>query len=387
MTPTPDWTYFEEPSEDQLLAALDAAAEKGGIWDAIVVDEAQDFQRDWWDLVEASLRVAPGILYVFADDDQQMLAAGNYPPAEEIQPMVRNCRNSGSVYQAMRLLVPGLARPEELLTGGSFDLYLTDPGRLLDGLPNVTSQLNGLAIDERLVVLVMPGRIAQVLEMYEELPTTRAMEWRTPVVSEFKRLFQHLPSLSSFKGRRQYEKTRHSLIGKLTEDLSHSLYPNEEDIDVVQSTAEQIQRWFPHVDWRLPMEPVRFLCDGNQVRLNPLRSGPSLFPRIQFFASRAWPDTIPRGEMIHLRSPGCLDVRSEIPECRSLRDSAVQGIGGRHCRRPLGATEIAISPGRPVRCCLESSLSSVSSCSHDMPERFAFAFSRCCNDHIADDFS
>ena len=43
-------------------------------WDAILVDEGQDFQRAWWEVVEASLQPGSGILQVFYDANQAVYA-------------------------------------------------------------------------------------------------------------------------------------------------------------------------------------------------------------------------------------------------------------------------------------------------------------------------
>jgi hypothetical protein len=43
-------------------------------WDAIVVDEGQDFQRAWWDIVEATLKYDSGVLQVFYDANQAVYA-------------------------------------------------------------------------------------------------------------------------------------------------------------------------------------------------------------------------------------------------------------------------------------------------------------------------
>jgi superfamily I DNA and RNA helicase len=60
--------------EQVLPEALDKAAERTGpAFDAIVVDEAQDFARTWWTSLLRLLRDGDdGILYVFADDNQRL---------------------------------------------------------------------------------------------------------------------------------------------------------------------------------------------------------------------------------------------------------------------------------------------------------------------------
>jgi hypothetical protein len=61
-----------EYPEDALMDALERAPESA-LFDAIVVDEGQDFQRGWWIALEMCLRdPASGCFYVFYDDNQRV---------------------------------------------------------------------------------------------------------------------------------------------------------------------------------------------------------------------------------------------------------------------------------------------------------------------------
>jgi hypothetical protein len=74
-----DSTYWEEflPGEMVSLAGALPEAER---FDAIVIDEAQDFAESWWPAVVASLRSPDdGCLYVFADEGQRVFARQGRP--------------------------------------------------------------------------------------------------------------------------------------------------------------------------------------------------------------------------------------------------------------------------------------------------------------------
>lgn len=61
--------FFEKDHPDALLAALDV--EKSWRFDAIVVDEAQDFMDDWWVSLQLTLDdPEKGAMYIFYDDSQ-----------------------------------------------------------------------------------------------------------------------------------------------------------------------------------------------------------------------------------------------------------------------------------------------------------------------------
>ena len=99
--PTDDATGPESPYfEHRLPEALAEAAERlGPRYDAVVVDEAQDFRAWWWPAL-LSLHSDPdeGLLYVFADDDQN-LYGGTLPIEEKdrVGPIPHNLRNTKEI--------------------------------------------------------------------------------------------------------------------------------------------------------------------------------------------------------------------------------------------------------------------------------------------------
>lgn len=301
--PSDEWTYYDEPTDEQLIEALDVLAGSPRRWDAIIVDEGQDFRPDWWDILETALRIAPGILYVFVDDDQRILAARDYPAAEYIQPMTRNCRNSGSVYSAMRTLVPGLARPEaNLLNEGEFHLFLARPGGLLEALPLVSAHLDGLAPLESVTILVATGEVEPVVEQYPQLPITHSPDWRGVVVSEMEGVLRESQARTSpLPG---HPETSRPLAIDALAGLSHSPSPNISDVALVCSFAKEIQGCFPRILWdRLPQRPrPHFLMDEHVLVLRKLFH--SWSTTVAFFASPTWIDTVPTVQYMSTRPYG-----------------------------------------------------------------------------------
>ncbi len=110
------WSYFEEPDTDTLNIAFDILIEKGGCFDAIIVDEGQDFRGEWWTTVEAGLRRKEhGVLYIFHDDRQALLPYRSDYPIEDLFELSRNCRNAGVIFELLRPFHWQLPRPEVLL--------------------------------------------------------------------------------------------------------------------------------------------------------------------------------------------------------------------------------------------------------------------------------
>ena len=92
--------FYEEEAPMLLLEALQKIPEER--YDAIVVDEGQDFLPDWWPCLEDALKNgSEGTLYAFYDPDQTIF--GNYRPPEALDVvehrLVYNCRNTVSIIE------------------------------------------------------------------------------------------------------------------------------------------------------------------------------------------------------------------------------------------------------------------------------------------------
>lgn len=106
----PGSAYFEHALPEALA---EAAARLGPRYDAIVVDEAQDF-REWWWPALLTLHVDPdaGRLFVFADDNQN-LYGGRLPVAEEdlVGPIPLNLRNTKRIGEFVSVFYRGSQKP------------------------------------------------------------------------------------------------------------------------------------------------------------------------------------------------------------------------------------------------------------------------------------
>jgi hypothetical protein len=94
---------------------LDAVCKLGSRYDAIIVDEGQDFDPSWWMILEQCLKdPSRGLLYIFYDDNQGIYGKRQYFPISD-EPFVleENCRNTKKIlklvnefYQADNLPIP-----------------------------------------------------------------------------------------------------------------------------------------------------------------------------------------------------------------------------------------------------------------------------------------
>jgi hypothetical protein len=102
-----DPLYWEDrlPAEMQELAEALARGQK---FDAIVIDEAQDFADSWWPALLAALKdPEAGGIYAFSDQGQRVLARYGEPPVPLVPLMLdHNLRNTKQIAGAFNPLAP-----------------------------------------------------------------------------------------------------------------------------------------------------------------------------------------------------------------------------------------------------------------------------------------
>jgi hypothetical protein len=98
--------FFEHDLPAEMLE-MAAALPDGQKFDAIVIDEAQDFADSWWEPVLAALRDPDvGGLYVFIDEGQRVFDRQGTPPVPLV-PLIldQNIRNTRQIANAFQPLV------------------------------------------------------------------------------------------------------------------------------------------------------------------------------------------------------------------------------------------------------------------------------------------
>jgi superfamily I DNA/RNA helicase len=77
-------------------------------FDAVVIDEGQDFAQSWWDAVLAALRDPDeGSLYVFSDEGQRIFARQGRPTVDLLSiPLTENLRNTKQIAGTFSSLAP-----------------------------------------------------------------------------------------------------------------------------------------------------------------------------------------------------------------------------------------------------------------------------------------
>ena len=92
--------YFDHVLPELMMEAIERL---GAQYDAIIVDEGQDFHDNWWVPLQCLLHDPDqGIFYVFFDDNQNLYRTAQTIPLEFAPlSLTRNCRNTQRIHQVV----------------------------------------------------------------------------------------------------------------------------------------------------------------------------------------------------------------------------------------------------------------------------------------------
>jgi hypothetical protein len=230
------WSHFHEPLEKDLTDAFDRLSAVPPAYDAVIVDEGQDFRAEWWILLETALKPSElSWFYIFHDDQQSLLEQRCvYPIADPVVDLSRNCRNAGRIYDLMRKFDGTLPETEAPLRDtGRVVLRRYEPGD--EGI-TLMRTLNGLVKDQPLsdVVVLWSGDdglaacpfAGQLVKLF-----TRA--WQEEVMERFDTFFR---AVTFDAPQSVIDEMRWHRLGPLTDDPS----PTPDDLVEVAATARRV---------------------------------------------------------------------------------------------------------------------------------------------------
>ena len=118
--------YWNEQLPEVLV---DATAKLGGVYDALMVDEAQDLHNHWLTALMSTLRdEEDGYMWLFMDSNQQVYEARlDVPPEFQRFELTVNCRNTQAIHREVMKKFKGEIKPEALgPKGRPVELIKTD---------------------------------------------------------------------------------------------------------------------------------------------------------------------------------------------------------------------------------------------------------------------
>jgi superfamily I DNA and RNA helicase len=170
----PGGDEFDHHMPMALAVAVDAL---GPIYDAIVVDEAQDFGDEYWLPVEMLLtRPDKAMLYVFLDENQDIYhRSANIPVTGEPMVLDRNCRNTDAIHAAAYSHYRGAAvEPPEIAGIGVERLFASDIEKQARSIGSLVTKL---VADEN----VAPHEIAILLCDASDRPASERALQKLPL--------------------------------------------------------------------------------------------------------------------------------------------------------------------------------------------------------------
>jgi hypothetical protein len=156
-----DGRYFDDVLPELMMDAIDRL---GTQYDAVIVDEGQDFRDNWWVSLQCLLRDPDqSIFYVFFDDNQNLYRTAQAIPLELAPfPLTRNCRNTRRIHQVVMQFYQSDQVP--LAQGPLGQLVEVHTYADMNGLKRVLRQvLHRLVVEENvfpedIVILTPKGR-------------------------------------------------------------------------------------------------------------------------------------------------------------------------------------------------------------------------------------
>lgn len=150
-----DRTWYNETAPQILFEAL---IRTGTRYDAILIDEAQDFERGWLDALQLSLLADGGSWLRFADPRQNIYGrAWQMPGDMPLLPLFFNCRNAAAIARLVSAQHGGGLGYSPLAEGGKVEFIPVESGKepLLEATKTLLQRLlgeEGLAPDQIMVI-------------------------------------------------------------------------------------------------------------------------------------------------------------------------------------------------------------------------------------------
>ncbi len=290
--PMRTWTNYDEPTEGDIELAFDALVDTGPVYDAIIVDEGQDFRETWWVLIQTALITSQDILYIFFDDNQSLLPQRSiYPIANAPYTLSRNCRNAGRVFDLVRCLHPQAPEPS---------LFLAD-----SGIAKLT--IFDLGTEKQAIVFGIRAALQLFSPEHIVVLTTESGNFEKSILNGL--LVQNYPKWKWQSAVRKYlelmvrtSTVRKSLTRKFRDTskvvLSNETYPTAQDIETVSRFAQRlinasnVSRQQTNYKW--------FINSYNELRLHRRQKDPRL-KLASHFSSLNWADGIPKPDSYRVK--------------------------------------------------------------------------------------
>lgn len=300
------WTPYEEPTQEDIDCAFDKIAITKNKYDAIIVDEGQDFREIWWLTVEASLKnPEQSVLYIFSDDNQSLLPRrSDYPVPTAPYSLSKNCRNSGKIFKLVKQFHPQAPDPSAFLERtGVFKMSTFSKGEevriinraLLDAFSTVS-------VDELIILTTEHDPARDSILNGFEIEDKPPFSWQEAVQKYLEKLIHTYSTQKAKSGK---------TIQIQPPSLSNRPFPKEDDIAAVSAFARDIGKAI-FKKWEGPTLQKGVVWRMSDQGFSLTKE--SAFCVLNFFAIESWPLGLPRIPRVCITAdPMSIDRSSLIP--------------------------------------------------------------------------
>jgi len=228
------WSKYSEPTKDELNTALEHITNNSISFDAVIIDEGQDFRTEWWELIEAVVDNGKNkILYIFHDDNQALLPyRANYPIKEAVIDLSKNCRNAGEIYEYLRAnLHHSAPSPTEELKGlGKIQIFEYSEIDLISKIKLAITWLTKLPNNNNIVILLAGDITFSDLNLKSiSIRNVIGSNWKSEINSLFQKATTDFSKVKS-------DFTKNDVL-KFLSHLSDNSSPTVEDIKLINELA------------------------------------------------------------------------------------------------------------------------------------------------------
>ena len=171
-------------------------------YDALVVDEAQDFSDDYWFSIEELLRdPEQGVLYIFIDENQALYRKhANLPVTDEPYRLLANCRNTIPIHRAGYAFYKGDAIEDPDLPGNAITRrVVNDDGQQAIAIASIVRELLAGAVPaEDIAVLLAKRPKARLYSLVQAQRLPGGLSWTFEVPGRRRAVF--VDTVGRFKG-------------------------------------------------------------------------------------------------------------------------------------------------------------------------------------------
>ncbi|HNN93622.1 MAG TPA: hypothetical protein PKI03_15180 [Pseudomonadota bacterium] len=329
------WSPWAEPTETEISMAFATLAHTHLRYDAIIVDEGQDFRELWWLLVEAALRDEKnGFLYVFYDERQALLPHRSRPQLRQAPYYLsRNCRNAGKIYQLIRRYDDSAPEPtQKLATLGTVRSSQCLPhGERKSVSEAVIQALNDVPLSNLVILTAESKPASESILNGISIELAHVWRWQDVVLTYLNSIIstgallsaKYFPQPMSAKKKGYRVNPDESMPV-----LSNGCYPTPDDIVQVSAWASRLaerQRRLPGETGRRGRVAgdtrPRWTAVGQRLYLSGRMTPEKL---LEFFRHPEWADELPRPRQVRIVAEG--DATAPEPQIPLFSVGAFKGL-------------------------------------------------------------